>query len=197
MSVLKDSTINLKDVQVFRDQDRYNLHRAIAYRYSGNPKPFAVLRKLGWMLNGPLPQKGTAKTAPESLVAAEVDTQADWVKIWWCMEKYASKRRIPRRSKEDEKAIEMLKATMNFDGERFEVGLLWKNSKPHMPKNYGSSFIQMKSLEHRPEEDPQLKKRFQKTIDADVERGFVRMLDDVELETLKHTRNGMFHITWC
>ena len=39
LSVLKDSTINLKDVKVILGQDCYHLHRAIDYRKCGNAKP--------------------------------------------------------------------------------------------------------------------------------------------------------------
>ena len=57
LSVLKDSTINLKDVKVILGQDCYHLHRAIGYRKCGKSKPWAVLTKLRWMLSGPLPQQ--------------------------------------------------------------------------------------------------------------------------------------------
>ena len=39
LSVLKDSTINLKDVKVILGQDCYHLHRATGYRKCGNAKP--------------------------------------------------------------------------------------------------------------------------------------------------------------
>ena len=100
LSVLKDSTINLKDVKVILGQDCYHLHRAIDYRKCGNAKPWAVRTKLGWMLSGPLPQQETAKLATESLVAAEVDPLADQVKSWWGMESYTSHCSVSEMSKE-------------------------------------------------------------------------------------------------
>ena len=77
LTVLKDSTINLKNVKVILGQDCYHQHRATDYRKCGNAKPWAVPTKLGWMLSGPLPQQETAKLATESLVAADVDPSAD------------------------------------------------------------------------------------------------------------------------
>ena len=127
--------------------------------------------KLGWMLSGPLPQQKIAKLATESLVAAEVDPLADQVKIWWSMESYASNCSASGRSKEDDKALEMLNATTKFDGERNEVGLLWKNAKSHLPNNYSSAVSQLKSLERRLEKDENLKQRYKETIDVDVQRG--------------------------
>ena len=185
LSVLKDSTINLKDVKVILGQDCYQLHRAIDYRKCGNAKPWAVRTKLGWKLSGPLPQQETAKLATESLVAAEVDPLADQVKSWWSMKSYASNCSVSGRSKEDERALEMLKATTNFDGERYEVGLLWKNAKLHLPNNYSSAVSQLKSLVRRLEKDANLKQRYKETIDVDVQKGFVRILEEEELENTK------------
>ena len=183
LSFLKDSTINLKDVKVILGQDCYHLHRAIDYRKCGNANPWAVRTKLGWMLSGPLLQQETAKIATESLVAAEVDPLADQVKSWWSMESYASNCSVSGRSKEDERALEMLKATTKFDGERYEVGLLWRNAKPHLPNNYSSAVSQLKSLERRLEKDENLKQRYKET--KDVQKGFVRILDEAELENTK------------
>ena len=154
---MKDSTINLGDVKVILGQDCYHLHRAIDNRKCGNGKPWAVRTKLGWMLSGPLPQQETAKFATESLVAAELDPLADQVKTWWSMESSVSNCSVSGRSKEDERALELLKATMKFDGERYEVGLLWKNAKPHLPNNYSSAVSQLKSLERRLEKDEKMK----------------------------------------
>ena len=115
LSVLKYSTVILKDVKVILGQDCYHLHRATENRKCGNSKPWAVRTKLGWMLSGPLCQQETAKFATENLVAAEVDILADQVKTWWSMESYASNCSVSGRSKEDNKALEMLKTTTKFD----------------------------------------------------------------------------------
>ena len=100
LSVLKDSTINLKDVKVILGQDCYHLHRAIGYRKCGKSKPWAVLTKLGWMLSGPLPQQEIAKLANESLVFADVDPLVDQMKTWSSMELYTSHCSVSEMSKE-------------------------------------------------------------------------------------------------
>ena len=79
----------------------------------------------------------------------------------------------------------MLKATTKFDGERYEVGLLWKNAKPQLPNNYKSAVSQLKSLERRLEKDENLKQRYKETFVVDVQKGFVRILDEAELENTK------------
>ena len=101
LSVLKDSTINLKDVKVILGQDCYHLHRAIDYRKCGNAQPWAVRTKLGWMLSGPLPQQETAKFATESLVFADVDPLVDQMKTRSSMEVYTSHCSVSEMSKEN------------------------------------------------------------------------------------------------
>ena len=99
-SVLKDSTINLKDVKVILDQECYHLHRATDYRKRGNAKPWAVRTKLGWMLSGPLPQQETAKLTTESFGFADVDPLVDQMKTRWGMELYTSHCSVFEISKE-------------------------------------------------------------------------------------------------
>ena len=89
LSVLKDSTVNLRDAKVVLGQDCYHLHRAIGYRKCGKSKPWAVLKKLGWMLSGPLPQEESAKLATERLFAAELFPLAGQMKTQWSMGLYA------------------------------------------------------------------------------------------------------------
>ena len=103
LSVLKDSTINLKDVKVILGRDCYHLHRATDYRKCGNAKPWAVRTKLGWMLSGPLPQQESAKRATENLFAAELDLLPGQMKFQGSMGLQASHcsdpkcpRKIPR-----------------------------------------------------------------------------------------------------
>ena len=101
LSILKDSTINLRDVKVILGQDCYHLHRTIGYRKCGKSKPWAVLTKLEWMLSGPLPQQDTAKLANESLVFADVDPLVDQMKTRWSMESYTSHCSVSEMSKEN------------------------------------------------------------------------------------------------
>ena len=102
LSVLKDSTVNLRDVKVILGQDCYHLHRAIGYRKCGKSKPWAVLTKVGRMLSGPLPQQETAKLATESFGFVDVDPLVDQMKTRtrWGMESYTSPCSVSETSKE-------------------------------------------------------------------------------------------------
>ena len=76
----------------------------------------------------------------------------------------------------------MLEQTTVFDGGRYEVGLLWKRRDPFLPNNYSSALSQqIKSLDYRLGNQPELKKLYQDTIKVDAEKGFVKLLKQQEL----------------
>ena len=160
LSVLKDSTINLKDVKVILGQDCYHLHRAIGYRKCGKSKPWAVLTKLGWMLSGPLPQQETAKFATESLVFADVDPLVDQMKTRSRMELYTSHCSVSEMSKENtENSPDIFVVERNWQEVStkpllLEIKQIWKDEmhlavSDHMTveqdKNMGFSTVEEKN----------------------------------------------------
>ena len=176
LSVLSEETLKLKDVKMILGQNCYHIHRPVEYKSCTNGEPWAVKTKLGWTLCGPLPQQKAVQMTASCVAASEDDALAEQIKTWWDIESYASRCDVFGRSKEDEKALQMLEQTTKFDGERYEVGLLWKRKDPFLPNNYSSALSQMKSLEYRLEKKPELKKLYQDSFKVDVEKGFVRIL---------------------
>ena len=57
-----------------------------------------------------------------------------------------------------------------------------------LPNNFYSAMGQLKSLERRLQKDETLRKRYQETIDSDVNAGYVRKIDQTELN---ETRNRL------
>ena len=185
LSVLSEETLKLKDVKMILGQNCYHIHRPVEYKSCTNGEPWAVKTKLGWTLCGPLPQQ---KMTASCVTASEDDALAEQIKTWWDIESYASRCFVSGRSKEDEKALQMLEQKTKFVGERYEVGLLWKRRDTFLPNNYSSALSQMKSLEYRLEKKPELKKLYQDSIKVGVEKGFVRILKQEELEATKIER---------
>ena len=56
----------------------------------------------------------------------------------------------------------------------------------NLPNNFYSAMGQLKSLEWRLQKDETLKKRYQETIDRDVNAGYVRKIDKTELNETKN-----------
>ena len=76
----------------------------------------------------------------------------------------------------------MLESTTKFTGEWYEVGMLWSEPEPNLPNNTSSALGQLYSLERRFQRDPNLKNLYQQSIDTDVEKGFVKILDVSEVK---------------
>ncbi|XP_075243928.1 uncharacterized protein LOC142338177 [Convolutriloba macropyga] len=60
--------------------------------------------------------------------------------------------------------------------------MLWSEPEPNLPNNYGSALGQLHSLKRRFQRDPDLKSLYQQSIDADVEKRFVKILNESEIK---------------
>ena len=89
---------------------------------------------------------------------------------------------IQAEEKKELQAQKMLESTTKFTGERYEVGMLWSETEPNLSNNYSSALGQLYSLERRFRRDRNLKSLYQQSIDTDVERGFVNILDKSEVK---------------
>ena len=182
---LPDQSYNLNDVQVILGQDCYDIHHPFEFKKSEDKTaPWAVKSKIGWALSGPLPAKQAATLATTATSIAD-DKLANQFSKWWDIESYASNCDVTGHSKEEQRAIKTLEQTTQFNGERYEVGLLWREDEVKLPNNFYSAMGQLKSLERRLQKDEALKKRYQETIDTDVNAGYVRKVDQAELNETK------------
>ena len=140
--------------------------------------------KIGWNLSGPLPPKLAATLATTAISIAD-DKLANQLSKWWDIESYASNCDVTGHSKEEQRAIKTLEQTTPFNGKRYEVGLLWGEDESKLPNNFYSAMGQLKSLKRHLQKDEMLKKRHQETIDTDVNAGYVRKVDQAQLNETK------------
>ena len=113
---------------------------------------------------------------------AHLKEVAENIRTWWDIETYASKIYVVGQSKKELQAQKMLESTTNLTGERYEVGMLWSQPEPNLPNNYSSALGQLYSLERRFQRYPNLKSLYQQSIDTDVEKGFINILDESEVK---------------
>ena len=146
--------------------------------------PWAVKSKIGWAISGPLTAKQAATLATTATSIAD-DKLANQLSKWWDIESHASNCNVTGHSKEEQRAIKTLQQTTRFNGERCEVGLLWREEEVKLPNNFYSAMGQLKSLEQRLQKDETLRKRYQETT---VNAGYVQKVDQTELN---ETRNRL------
>ena len=78
------------------------------------------------------------------------------------------------------KTQNLLESLKNFAGERYEMGMRWSEPEPNLPNNYSWALGQLNSLERRFQRYQNLKRLYQQSIDTDVEKGFLKILDKSE-----------------
>ena len=163
------------------EQDCCQIHHHFEFKKSEvKAAPWAVKSKNGWALSGPLPANQAATLATTATSVAD-DKIANQLSKWWDIESYTSNCDVSGHSKEEQRAIKTLEQTTRFNGERYEVGLLWREDEVKLPNNFYSAMGQLKSLERRLQKDETIRKRYQETIDTDVNAGYVRKVDQAEL----------------
>ena len=180
LNLLTYRLFNLIEVGIILEQDAYEIQRPLDYKIETRSEPFAVLTELGWAVSGPMTgkksQNGCHFACTEDVKVAE-NTQS-----WWDIETYASKINVLSQSKKEQQAQNFIESTTKFTDERYEVGMLWNEPGPNPPNNYSSALGQLYSLERRFQRDPKLKELYQQSIDADVEKGFVKILGKSEVK---------------
>ena len=180
LSVLPNKSFNLREVGIILGQDAYELQRPLDYKIGTRSEHFAVLTELGWVVSGPMTGKRRQNVCHFAFI--EDVKVAENIQTWWDIEKYASKINVVSQSKKELQAQKLLECTTKFTGERYEVGMLWSGPEPNLPNNYSSALGQLFSLERRFQKDPNLKSLYQQSIDTDVEKGFVKILDEFEVK---------------
>ena len=85
------------------------------------------------------------------------------------------------------KSLDTLKRTTCHNGSRLEIGLPYKDYTK-LPSNYFLAKAQLQSLENRLQQEPDLFCRHNRTIEADIEKGFV--------EETQHQPNFMNSQFW-
>ena len=75
--------------------------------------------------------------------------------------------------KNDQRAVEILKNTVRHTGERYEIGLLWRE-KVTLENNYPVAKSQVQSLDKNLKKDKALRDMYQKTLDTDLEKRYVK-----------------------
>ena len=166
------------EVGIILVQDAYELQRPLDHKIGTRSEPFAVITELGWVVIGSMTGKKRQNVC--HFAFTEDVKVAENIQTWWDIETNAAKINVVSQSKKELQAQKMLESTMKFAGERYEVGIVWSDSEPNLPNNYSSDLGQLYSMVQRFQRDPNLKSLYQQPIETNVERGFVKILDESE-----------------
>ena len=77
--------------------------------------------------------------------------------------------------------LETLSRMTRKVGGRYEVGLIWKDPAVTLPNNSVVVESRLEMLKKRLENNPQLKAKYEETIENDWEKGYIKRLRDQDL----------------
>ena len=82
----------------------------------------------------------------------------------------------------DKRAIEILESTTKIVDGHYQIGLLWKQGA-FLPNNRWLALKQLEQLDQKLSKNPLLKEKYESTLDADMEKGYVVKVHDANFRT--------------
>ncbi|XP_053667845.1 uncharacterized protein LOC128718201 [Anopheles marshallii] len=169
--------------------DHYRLTRPLKTIEGKSGQPTATKTRLGWLIFGMCTDRDNEANIvqPESSYhicdCQGVTSKADrMMAAYFEVEGYGPAK-PPLLSKEDQRAMALLKtSTRHIDG-RYTTGLLWRADNVFMPENRHMALSRLKCLERKMNEDKHLAEEINRIIKDYVTKGYVRQVTDEELKT--------------
>ncbi|XP_058122772.1 uncharacterized protein LOC131293707 [Anopheles ziemanni] len=160
-------------------------------------QPIATKTRLGWIVYGPCSSfhPTVEKTVlHHSINICPCADQSDdklhsAVKEFFAIESLGiSSTTRALHSKDDERALEILKRETRIEGSRFETGLLWRCDNVRLPCNKDMAMKRYECLKKRMLKDPELAKAITQKMTEYEAKGYIRRLTESE-KLEKHPRD--------
>ena len=156
-----------------------------------NRVPFAVETLLGWAVTNWLPGDQRAASPYNAFKVYErcAGEDKELQRLVFAQSEIETlgvvKLANPNRLINDKRALSLMeRTTVKIDREDAYVsGLLWKEEDPHLPNNFNMAKQRLKSLEKKFENNPEIRERYAKSTQDDVEKGYVKKLREAELQS--------------
>lgn len=160
---------------------------------SGKPnQPIAVKTPLGWIVLGNVTEQQrqlcpgvTSVTVHEARISLSGEAALeDAVNQFFQLDSYGVQpdQRL-LYSKDEQRANEIVKRTMNRIGDRYEIGLFWRHDDIQLPDSYEMAFNRLKRFENHLLKNPELKEFVNKRIEALLANGHARIATEEDLST--------------
>ena len=183
-----ESFDNVKPVLLI-GQPHWFLGFPLSFKYRTFSGPVASRTRLGWIIHGNVCQNEDEKDF--SLTIRHEDEDADLKKLIqdsFSTESFgvAIPKNLPK-SKQLQRAEDILKSTTKRVGQRFETGLLWKTDSFTYPEILKMAYKRLTSTEKKLKKDPALAETYSKRIEDYILKGYARKLTPEEIE-MRHGR---------
>ncbi|XP_074039501.1 uncharacterized protein [Leptinotarsa decemlineata] len=117
-----------------------NIHLILARQIRTGPEnlPVASKCKLGWAVHGPSPNSGENSFKAHTLHICEKETTDEelqkMVEKSYLTETFSTLIAADQPSCESSRALELMRNTLKYTGENYEIGLLWKTDNIQLPE---------------------------------------------------------------
>ena len=178
--------VDVSRVSILIGQDVPQAHVVFNYCWGDDPQkqPYGMKTPFGWCVAGPTGTKEDTNR-PIALSIFNFDWARDQsdmalhkqVEQFWATEKHGfGNADESTLSIEDKEALQTLERTTKLVGGRYEVGLLWKNEKPHLPDNRVQAERRLQQLNRRFQRDPEFAEQYKMVMDEYIRKGYARRL---------------------
>ncbi|XP_062703659.1 uncharacterized protein LOC134286105 [Aedes albopictus] len=159
-----------------------NLHSfaPIEAKWGAPGEPIAVRCKLGWTVYGP--RKGPVSSTKAVLGFHEGisnENLHDLIKTHYALDE--SVVTVKMESRDDERALSIMRTTTKRIGNRFETGLLWKTDHVKFPNSYEMAVRRLLHLERKLEKDPELYENVRKQVEEYQQKGYAHLVTEEEI----------------
>ncbi|XP_074029437.1 uncharacterized protein [Leptinotarsa decemlineata] len=189
-SHLKD--IPIQDIQrekpvILIGQDNIHLILPRQIRCGSDNLPVATKCKLGRSLHGPSPINVEKIFKAHTLHVCEKTEAFDdiekLIKENFATESFGVLVTPDKMSKDNKRAMTIMDTTICYTGERYEIGLLWKNDHDILPESKYMALQRLKCMEKKCSLDKNFAEAYCQKINSYIEKGYVRKLKQEKILT--------------
>lgn len=165
--------------------NNWKLAVPIEVRLGEQGEPIAAHCSLGWTIFAANVDEKTPSVHYCNHIQAEVHEKRldEILKFYYSIESLGIKPPTDDvASLEERRALETMKSTMRKQGDKFEVGLLWKHDDIRLPESYQMALNRLRCLEARMRRKPQLAEAVHDQMRNTIEKGYARKIDPKELD---------------
>ncbi|XP_058827651.1 uncharacterized protein LOC131687579 [Topomyia yanbarensis] len=144
--------------------------------------PVAAKTPIGWVIYGRTNSRHQGEIY--SCVVEEQDSLREEMRKYFSTEEFGVKvSTTNQQSEEDRRAEKLIKETMKYDGSQYEIGLLWKQARPIMPKSesFKGALKRLEYTETKMRKNPEFAQWYTDKIKEYVEKGYARKLTANEI----------------
>lgn len=144
--------------------------------------PIASKTWLGWVISGN-EGKSTDTAVVKIFTAHEVETDSlhELVKSSFSMDEAGVSSQKLSRSKEDERALQLLEKYSIVNDNRWETGLLWRDEQVILPESRKNALLRLIILEKKLDKNPDLRQRYNEIIGEYLDKKFLRKCEKTDM----------------